>query len=104
MITPTSVKTSSEHRFFVHGSLEFESKALVQLFTLLGKKKFSIINSNSINDMEIIQNIEKAGGEQLIPSIVYDPGFAFNNIKLQFKRLIKTKGVKKVIIWEKAHP
>ena len=48
--------------------------------------------------MEILKNVKKVEGDQLISSIIYDPQFLFNNIELQVKRLIKTKGVKTVVL------
>ena len=97
-ITQNSLQTLSKNRFFVHGSLELETEALIQLMRLLNSEKFCLIVSNSMNDMEILKNLENVGDDQEYSSIVYDPQFLLNNIKLQVKRLIKTKGVKKVVV------
>ena len=96
-ITPTSLKTKSQYRFFVHGSLELETEALIQIKSFLNNENFCFIVSNSMNDLQILKNLEKAD-DQEYSSIVYDPQFLLNNIKLNVKRFIKTKGLKKVVI------
>ena len=97
-ITPTSLGSASNNRFYIHGSLELESDVLLQLINHLTIKKFSLITSNSLNDLQILNNILKVESDQLFSSIVYDPNFLANNIKLQVKRFIKTKGVKKIVM------
>ena len=97
-ITQSLAETTSTNRFYVHGSPEIESDGLIELINHLSLMKFSVITSNTINDIKILDNIEKNKRDQLLSTIVYDSKFLKNNIKLQVKRMIKTKGVKKVVI------
>ena len=96
-ITEKNDEFESKRRFFVHADLEYEAKNFLDFVKFLDWQDFGVVFSDFSRNFELAEKISD-GFNGKLRTVRVSAGIGEKNIRFVVKRMIKTTGIRKMII------